>query len=399
MKNNLVLYSGTYLNKGGAAIAYGTLKVLKEIGLGVKYSIDPDIFPEAYFKDFDLIPIYRYSNILTEKPISSINFKDTIKPFIYCWLKSYSSQIRQLRGNNIWHIGDSPFSDHRSVFSVIGQVFALDTLRKALNGKIVIGGISLEYPRTEVGRGVLKRFFKKVDHIFIRGKETQHHLYKLDVPINKMTSICDFAFHLNEDHSSKVEQYGDIIKKNNRPKVALVLRDYSQGKERENYIRNLNDLILKLKKSFEIYYIPTAYSFFLPENDLFFIEQVINKKNVINVRDFTPSEIIALLSYFDIVISTRLHGAVLGSLAHVPTIHLYEGRKGIEVLEDVYGKELLPLVKLSDFSMDHGYQIVINLTEKLIENKTDISCAMKDIIASVREESVAKINHFFNKNS
>ena len=40
----LTLYGGTYLNKGGAAIAYGTLKALKELGIDYGYIIDPEPF-------------------------------------------------------------------------------------------------------------------------------------------------------------------------------------------------------------------------------------------------------------------------------------------------------------------------------------------------------------------
>jgi hypothetical protein len=36
MPDDIVLYGGTYLNKGGAAIAYGTFQVLRNLGVDFK---------------------------------------------------------------------------------------------------------------------------------------------------------------------------------------------------------------------------------------------------------------------------------------------------------------------------------------------------------------------------
>ena len=151
-ERTLTLYGGTYSNKGGAAIVYGTLKVLKELGIGYRYVIDPEpFFPIEFFNSFNLTPIYRYSDLLYKKPFSSISPLYTFNPFIKCLIKSYSPQVKQLRGIPLWHIGDSPFSDRRSSLSIIGQVIALQSLKTVMNGKVIIGGISLEYPRTKVG--------------------------------------------------------------------------------------------------------------------------------------------------------------------------------------------------------------------------------------------------------
>ena len=136
--------------------------------------------------------------MLCKKPLKSISPLYTFNPFIKCLIKSYSPQIRQLSGIPLWHIGDSPFSDRRSCLSIVGQVIALQSLKTAINGKVIIGGISLEYPRTKIGELALRHFFKSVDYFFIRGSQTYNHLLKLGVPQDKMSKICDFAFHLDK---------------------------------------------------------------------------------------------------------------------------------------------------------------------------------------------------------
>lgn len=42
MKKEIVLYGGTYLNKGGAAIAQGTFEILKKLNVDFKVIIDPN---------------------------------------------------------------------------------------------------------------------------------------------------------------------------------------------------------------------------------------------------------------------------------------------------------------------------------------------------------------------
>ena len=175
-----VLYSGAYLNKGGAAIAYGTLKVLTELDMIDGSIIDPEPqFPIEFFDSYNLNQIYRYSDTLSTVPLKSISPIYLAKPFIKCLLNSNMPEIKNLHASPIWHIGDSPFSDYRSSLSIIGQVIALHSLKRSINGKVIIGGISLEYPRTKIGELVLKHFFKTVDYFYIRGTQTRNNLFKL----------------------------------------------------------------------------------------------------------------------------------------------------------------------------------------------------------------------------
>lgn len=388
--SRLVLYGGTYLNKGGAAIAYGTLKVLRELGIDYEYVIDPEpVFSAEFFTSFNLTPIYRYSDVLCKKPLKSVSPLHTFNPFIKCLLKSYSSQVKQLHGILLWHIGDSPFSDRRSCLSIIGQVIALQSLKTAINGKVIIGGISLEYPRTKIGELTLRHFFKSVDYFFIRGSQTHNHLLKLGVPQDKMSKICDFAFHLDKKNSEESDKCSEQVRKSDKHTIALIIRDYSHGIHRENYISNIKKLASEFESDYDLFFIPTAYSFFTPENDLVFLEQVLcaQPRQILNIRDFSPEEIISIFSNFDVVISARLHGAVYGALANVPTIHLYEDRKSLEVITEIFG-EIVPLIKLSDFAGNDGVNEIITIVGDLLRKKDEISPEIKSRIEDVRRESI-----------
>lgn len=395
-ESSFAIYGGTYLNKGGAAIAYGTLKVLKELDIDFRYIIDPDpFFPTEFFTLFNLTPIYRYSNTLSKKTLSSVTPINTFYPFIKCLINSHTSQIRQLYDKPLWHIGDHPFSDEHSRLSVIGQIIALKSLKNVIKGKIIIGGVSIEYPRTKIGEISLRHFFKSVDYFFVRGLETYNTLSKLGVPHDKISMICDFAFHLDKKISSKlINKYSKIIKESNKPPIALIFREYSYGQQRENYIRSVKRLISKLESDYSIFFIPTSYSFFLPENDLIFLKNTlsIEDRQIINIKNCVPEETVNIFSNFEAIISARMHGAVYSALANVPTVHLYGGNKSLEVIKDTFG-DTIPLIKLSDFAKGNMSNKITEILRDLFQRKDEISYEMKSRIKSVRESSIDELKY------
>jgi polysaccharide pyruvyl transferase WcaK-like protein len=389
MSDNIILYGGTFLNKGGAAIAYGTLKVLRELGLKFDYIIDPEpFFP---FEELNLSPIYRFSDSFSVNPIPSISPIYTAKPFFKCITRSFSHDIKQFNGMPIWHIGDSPFSDSRSALSIVGQIIALQSLKFATGGDVIIGGISLDYPKTKIGRDLLPRYFRNdVDFTFTRGAYTTKVLSDFKVPSERSISICDFALHLDRRDSKRSDSIFNRLKDSGKPKIALVLRDFAKGSERANYLASIRKLLTRLyDENYEVFFIPTTYAFLIPENDLVFLEKElsISQQNIINIRDLTPHEIISVFSNFEIVISARLHGAILGTLAHVPTIHLYEGGKSVEVLGEVFG-DLVPLIKLKSFAAGDEIENMVQLIERMLENKVQIGKKMEKCIDNARSRSL-----------
>lgn len=394
MDEKIVLYGGTYLNKGGAAIAYGTLKALREIDINFQHIIDPEpFFP---FDSLNLNAIYRFSDVLSVKPIDSITPISTFNPFIRCLLKSYSHEINQLNGYHIWHIGDSPFSDSRSALSVAGQVMALESLRRAVKSDVIIGGVSIDYPKTRVSKYIMEKYFANYN-FYARGNQTFKNLLDLSVPKNNIVTICDFAFHLNRTNNERIRQLINTRIKSEKPIVALCLRDYSHGDERQRNIECIKKMILLLKKEYDVFLIPTSYAYLKPENDYIFIKNIlrVSDDDIIIIRDMTPGEIIYLLSHFDIVISSRLHGAVLGALANVPTIHLYEGGKSLEVLGEVFGK-FLPLIPISDFIKDGGVAELVTLVSTMIEINTDLSSQLDTCIKIAKANSAVRLRETIN---
>lgn len=389
LEDEFVLYGGTYLNKGGAAIAYGTLKTLREINISFQHIIDPEpFFP---FDSLNLNAIYRFSDVLSIKPIDSINPISTFNPFIKCLLKSYSSEITQQKGSHIWHIGDSPFSDSRSALSVAGQVIALESLRRAVQSDVIIGGVSIGYPKTSLGRYLTKRYFCNY-HFYVRGSYTFNTLLRLGVSKNNMVPICDFAFHLDKIKSDRVQQLANTLVESDKPIVGLCFRDFSYGGMQKKNIDCIHKLTRLLREKYVVYFIPTSYSYLKAENDYLFIKDTIqiDDKYIISIRDLSPGEIITLFSFFDAIVSSRLHGAVLGSLANVPTIHLYEGEKSLEVLGEVFG-EIVPMRSILDFINGSGVEELAKLISRMIDMKEDLSLQLNDSIILAKTNSTERL--------
>jgi polysaccharide pyruvyl transferase WcaK-like protein len=394
MNDELILYGGTYLNKGGAAIAYGTINILRKLGVKFSHIIDPE--PYFPFEKLGITPIYRYSDSFSINPIPSVSPLYTAKPFVKCIYRSFATDIRKFKGLPIWHIGDSPFSDNRSFLSLFGQVISLNMLKKSLGGPIIIGGVSIDYPKTSLGKRILPDFFKlNVDYTYTRGNETNYILKSFGVNDNKMSRICDFAFHLNEVSSHYSQAFSNRINKINKPRIALIWRDYSNGELRDQYLNSIKNLItLMEKKGYELFFIPTTYAFLIPENDHIFLKNVLNipSERIIEIKDLSPEEIISVFKNFDVVISTRLHGAVFGTLAHVPTIHLCESGKSLEVMREVFEDKVL-LVKLKNFSFGKETQKIVDTIELMLDDYKQISHDIGKSIQDAREFSLTNLEN------
>lgn len=386
MTDDLVLYGGTYLNKGGAAIVYGTLKVLRNLGLKFQYVVDPEA--QLPFDELGLSPIYRYSDTFSVNPIPSVNPLYTAKPFARCVVNSFSKDVKQLKGLPVWHIGDSPFGDAHSGLSIVGQIISLSTLKHALKSRAIVGGVSLAHPRTRIGKMTLPGYFKNdIDYTYTRGTYTNKNLKSWGVNEKNYSAICDFAFYNTKDEkysiSAEFQKQLNQSEKSGKPKVALILRDYMSGEVSATYLQSLRRLITQLESmNYDLYYVPTTYAFLIPENDYNYMSNILQvpKDKIIWIKDNTPSEIISIMSNFDCVVSTRLHGAILGTLAHVPTIHLYEGGKSQEVLETVYGNDLVPMVHLSDLTYHPDEVNIPKIIGDVISDTDTISTSFKRMI-------------------
>ncbi len=87
-----------------------------------------------------------------------------------------------------------------------------------------------------------------------------------------------------------------------------------------------------------------------------------------------------------------MHGAVYGALANVPTIHLYEDRKSLEVIGNVFGNAI-PLIKLFDFAEGNESNEIARIVGNLLRKKNEISFEIKSRLKTTRENSIGKLRY------
>lgn len=388
----LILLGGTYSNKGGLAIVKGTFRVFSELGVSPRYMVDPEpLFPADFFSSRGLIPIYRFSKFLGK--YSNLNL---LIAFINLLKNSFTSQIRQLHGIPIWYIGDSSLNDHRSVISLFGQIASLLSLKLATGSRLLVYA-SMGYTRTKMGKALLRSFLKNVDHLFVRGSASYNNLLRLGVPPKKITTTCDFAFHLDREETVRSRKYSKLINESEKPAIALIFKNPPRHVDRSLYIDAIRRLAFKLRDKYEVFLVPTSYALMPVENDLMFLNEInkINMGHVLNIEELEPEEIIDVFTNFEAVVTARLHGAVFSAMAGVPTYHIYEADNSIDVIGDIFG-DLIPLLHVSDF-VQRPVEQITEMIDKLVRHRDEISQQLITRINMEKKRSIELIRSYFEK--
>lgn len=386
----LVLLSGTYTNKGGLAIVYGTLKILNELGVKTKYIIDPEpSFPDSFYKEFNLTPIYRWSHKFGTGETKSLTLLSSIRPFLYLIRSFSSSQIKKLHGYPIWYIGDSSLNDYGSVLALFGQIINLLSLKLFTRGKLLVNA-SMGYMRTETGEFLLKFFLKYVDIFLVRGIASYENITQRGVPTTKVSIVSDMAFFLDKSKTSNTKEISNIISKSEKPPVALIFKNYSKIENKSEYVYSIKKLANSLEKDYCVFFIPTSYVPYKNENDLEFLNEI-GVEDILNISELDPMEIIEVFTNFKAVVTLRLHGAVYSTLAGVPTYHIYEADNSLDVIRDTFG-ELVPLLHISNF-INGDVEKIHQDIEELIRKKDTISFSMRQCIEENKTKTIETIKN------
>lgn len=230
-----------------------------------------------------------------------------------------------------------------------------------------------------------------------RDKRTFNFLQRLGFPANKLSLICDFAFHIDPERTARTDEISSMIRECEKP-VGIIpdvskLKHPNSGFENK-YFQRLLKLVQKLKdRGFSVLLIPLSHTRLANTSpytqDDYEACIAVNRAlgmdlPIIQTKNLEPEEIIQIMRDLNCVISVgRLHGAVFGCLANILTIHIYFEEKAL-MLKDLFEK--FPLFWCHDW-VTHP-----NIDEKiiaLIENKPTVD--YKDQIINWREQSLKEI--------
>lgn len=397
-------------NIGDYAILKGTISALTKLHLAPKYAFDPEpVLSKNFFESYNISPIYtlptKIEKILTENRENLFLYFPPLFSFpteIYK-LKKISKEI-----DILFHIGGSRFGCGFTP-NGIAEILNAYSKKRILNAELIIGGVSIEVESCNpFYKSIYKLFIKNVNHIFVRDNISKENLITLGIPSQQISLILDFAFWMHPIESKKTQYIKESIKiQSSGQKIIAISPRIFDLKEnnrvfREKYFSQLIKLIEDLhRKNFFVVLLPTSnipITFTPPYNqdDSSLCWEIKTKLDfnvpIIETSQLEPEEIIEILKIFQGIIASRMHAAIFGTLANIPTIHIYNSQKGLGLFATFFQNEI-PLFSMQEFLEKNAIDLII---KELIKNLEENKRTFLKRIEIYRNESLMKIQNVFN---
>lgn len=213
-----------------------------------------------------------------------------------------------------------------SLIMHLAQIF----FAKKLNKKVITYAQSIGPFHSGFSKYVTRKVLNEVDVITVREELSQLFLRNIGVHNTKM--VGDSAFVIETDHI-KIDQLLDLDK--SRPNVGVTVRQWTfpnqvePEKKYKQYIQAVVDSIefLVHEKQATVYLVPQVTGPTPIEDDRIGSQHVWNllsqetKKQVrLLTTDYSPIELKAIYSNFDMFVGTRMHSNIFSLSSHVPTV-------------------------------------------------------------------------------
>jgi len=351
MKNVLIFGSHSSYNKGDLAILIAIIENLSKIKKCKFYigSKDPKEL-KKYIKN---------KNLEIQKTFKSYFGFKTLKYFKKADLVIYGGG-GLFFSRKIYNFGSSH----------VLNLFFLTLINKLFfKKKIYIFSVGISHLDTTLSKIFVKFIINNSNVITVRDFESKKAL--LALTSKKIDIFRDPVFLLKARENEKIRKYFEE-NNNNRKKVIFCINDsIFKIKKSKNSLKNLNFLINKISEKFDVYLFENSNKF----NILYNFK--IDKKNIniIPFTDLSPSEIIFMITFFDISLSAPMHFSIFSYIANIPTVLINYDDKVEEFSKFTKNKNIVDinnLNKILDILKD------INFEKNKIDN-TIIESAYKNI--------------------
>lgn len=404
--HSLALLRALYSNIGDLAIYKGTLNVFSELGIKPKYIFDPEpSFPEGYLQNYNLNLIYTFPTLLEQElQKNRRNPANYLRPTLH--LPNELIQMHNLKKKikHLFCLGGARFGD-RFTPHVIGEILNAYSKTRLLNAKLIIGGISIASQENNyLFKKIYQKFLNQVTHLFVRDNISYDNLRKYHIPSENCSIICDFAYWLDPMESAcSVNIKTNIDEYSNGSPVIGIAPGMDISSMKMEYKTSWCHLIRTLNsRGYSIVLIPTSHNpkCLTPpyDKDDYSFCQSINSElgfnlPIIQTKKLEPEEIIELMKKFACVISSRMHGAIFSTIANVPTIHIYNEKKGLGLF-DTFFKETVSLYSFEHFlDYDKSHPFILGDLEGYIDANDPYS----HTIHKMKEASQKKLDSVFIK--
>jgi polysaccharide pyruvyl transferase WcaK-like protein len=381
---NIGIIRATYSNLGDIAILKGTLNVFEKLGIHPKFIFDPEpFFPENYFENMGITAVHTFPSKVEYKILQNGGSNKITNYLIP--LSGFTKELFFRKKNEInylYCIGGSRFGIEQGKY-VVAEILNVLYKKKLLGSELIIGGASISKHNTGKWFNKLYGIFaNNVNYAFVRDNISYSNLTEY-LPKNKCSIICDFAYWIHPSVTKNTLNVSKFIADHSKGKKAIAIFPGLNLKSKDEYISHLCKLINELNdENYSIFLIPTFnHPYLKDDNDVCLnINSILKfKTNIIETKNLQPEELIQIISEFDGVISSRLHGAIFATLANVPTVHIYSEHKG-KGFFSTYFKNNVCLISIDDI-------LKSNMTKKILQflNQSNVSEEYSKIIAEFKE--------------
>jgi len=257
-------------------------------------------------------------------------------------------------------------------------------LAKIFGLPVILVGVGVVYPTSNITRFITKLILNHVDAICVRDEKSRQCLIKLGITKPKIYNASDLVFTLSPFVSlSNINKLIQQLKNNNKLLIGVNVRPYDPMYSKystwctEEIIHTFADLCDTLIEKYDakIIFIPMVikdktYPYhpnLLSDDELSkkIIEFMQHKDKAYIVTDYqTLDDLFTLLSNIDVLISMRLHPILLASLVGTPSISIsYSPKVEIFMKELNMHYYIVPIDKLEN-------KKILSLIDTLINNNS-----------------------------
>jgi polysaccharide pyruvyl transferase CsaB len=265
--------------------------------------------------------------------------------------------------------GGGLIQDSSGPFSVL-YYLGIIYLAKFYGKTAVIVGQGFGPVRRFVNRLLCRWILRKVDMIIVRDERSSDDLIKLGikaVPIHVAGDVTP-VLSKPDDLVSREILRSEGIQLNDVPLIGISIRRPSKKLPKikaDKYYRTIAECSDHMIKKFgaRLVFIPFHYP-----NDIIESSKIINlMANPVNIilREYTPVEILGIISKMDLFIGMRLHSLIFSAMAQIPMVGIAYDPKVKRLMELIKQKYL----NMEDIDKDTLIKTVEEAWEKRSENK------------------------------